>query len=126
MLVKLIVNFAYLLNNSEAYNSVKMFFYNLLENDRYPYKRLFDMFMIFIILISVFILVIEVKQPLPEWVDDFDIYFITSIFIIEYLFRMWVYSDIHKIVIKQYEEAEFLSQPLNIWQLWGRIFKDKW
>lgn len=126
MLVKLIVNFAYLLNNSELYNSVKMFFYNLLENDRYPYKRLFDMFMIFIILISVFILVIEVKQPLPEWVDDFDIYFITSIFIIEYLFRMWVYSDIHKIVIKKYEEAEFLSKPLNIWLLWGRIFKDKW
>jgi len=126
VLHKLIVNFAYLLDRATIYNKIKSFFYNLLENDRYPYKRLFDIFMITIILISVSILVIEVKEPLPQWVDNFDIYFITSVFIIEYLLRMWVYSDIHTIIIKHYEEARFLSKPINLWQLFKDILRDKW
>ncbi len=126
MITRLLVRFAYFISGSRRYGRIKGFFYDLLENDRYPYKRWFDFFMIFIILSSVFILVIEVKEPVPQWLDDFDLYFVTSIFISEYLLRMWVYSDVHKMVIRLYEEAQFLSQPLSLPRLFGVVLKDKW
>jgi voltage-gated potassium channel len=126
MITRLLVRFAYFLSGSERYGRIKGFFYDLLENDRYPYKRWFDFFMIFIILASVFILVIEVKEPVPKWLDDFDLYFVTSIFIIEYFLRMWVYSDVHKTVIRLHEEAQFLSQPLSLSRVAATVLKDKW
>lgn len=121
-----IVKRAYQVEASPSYQSTKNFFYNLLENEQYKYKRVFDIFMIFIILSSVFILVIEVKKPLPVWLDDYDIYFVTTIFISEYLLRMWVYSDVHKIVIRKYEESQYLHQSLSLSTLVSLIAKNKW
>ncbi len=120
------VKFAYFLNSSERYQSFKRFFYNLLENDDYPYKKYFDFFMIFVILSSVTLLVVDVKHHVPKWLDDLDLYFVTTVFIIEYLLRMWVYSDIHKIVIDGYEEALFFSREISFWRLFGKIAKNKW
>ncbi len=124
--VRLLVRLSYRIAESEHYLRLKTFFYNLLENDRYPYKRWFDFFMIFIILASVFILVIEVKEPVPAWLDDFDLYFVTFVFIAEYLLRMWVFSDIHKIVIRTWEENQYLGHSLPLHRLAGLIVKDKW
>ncbi|HHD72866.1 MAG TPA: potassium transporter TrkA, partial [Epsilonproteobacteria bacterium] len=108
MIVGKVVGFAYLIEGSLRYQKIKRFVYDLLENDQYRYKRWFDFFMIFIILSSVFILVIEVKKPVPKWLDDYDLYFVTTIFITEYLLRMWVYSDVHKMVIRVSEESHYL------------------
>ncbi len=124
--VQQIIAIAYQLDGSLRYQRVKSFFYDLLENDNYPYKRWFDLFMIFIILTSVFILVIEVKEPVPLWLDHYDLYFVTSIFITEYLLRMWVYSDIHKMLIQKHEEAQYLDHPLRLRALVGMAFTDKW
>ena len=121
-----LVKFAYFLESSEKYQSVKRFFYNLLENDDYPYKKYFDFFMIFVILSSVTLLVMDVKHHVPQWLDDLDLYFVTTVFIIEYLLRMWVYSDIHKIIIDEYEEALFFSRDLSFARLFWRILKNKW
>jgi len=121
-----ILSFAYFLESSRRYNKIKTFFYNLLENDEYPYKKYFDMFMIFVILSSVTLLVIDVKQHIPPWLDDFDLYFVTTIFILEYLFRMWVFSDVHKIIIDIYEESEYFDKEVNLFTLLGAILKDKW
>ncbi len=122
----MIVRFAYFLAASERYQHVKNFFYDLLENDRYRYKRWFDLFMIFIILTSVLILVIDVKKTLPAWLEDYDMYFVTTVFIAEYLLRMWVYSDLHKIVIHLYEESQYFYQPLRLSKVLWEIVKDKW
>lgn len=124
--VRTIVWFAYFVEGLVRYQQVKSFFYDLLENDRYRYKRWFDIFMIFIILSSVFILVIEVKEPVPQWLDDYDLYFVTSVFIIEYLLRMWVYSDVHKMIIRTNEESQYLNHPLHLFTLLRMIIADKW
>ena len=125
-IVSMLVKFAYLLEDSPKYLKIKHFVYDLLENDRYRYKRWFDFFMIFIILSSVLILVVEVKKPVPQWLDDYDLYFVTTIFIPEYLARMWVHSDVHKIIIRTSEESHYLHQPLRLGRLLRIIARDKW
>ena len=125
-IVSRIVKFAYMIEGSDQYQKLKNFTYDLLENDRYRYKRWFDFFMIFIILSSVLILVVEVKKPVPQWMDDYDLYFVTTIFIVEYLARMWVYSDMHKIVIRLSEESHYLHHPLQLHKVLGVLIRDKW
>ena len=122
----MIVQLAYFLASSQRYQNIKRFFYDLLENDDYPYKRYFDFFMIFVILSSVTLLVMDVKHHVPQWLDDFDLYFVTTVFIVEYLLRLWVYSDIHKIVIEEYEETLFFGRELKLASLLWKIFKNKW
>jgi len=121
-----LVDIAYYIDGSSKYKKVKQFFYNLLENDNYPYKKYFDFFMIFVILSSVTLLVIDVKHHVPKWLDDLDLYFVTSVFIIEYILRMWVYSDIHKIIISEYEEAVFFERKLSFFTILWKIIKNKW
>ena len=106
-------------HRSARYQAVKGFFRNILSNPDYPYKKFFDLFMIALILSSVWILVHEVKYPLPHWVDVYDLYVVTVIFVVEYLLRLWVYSDLHEMVLKEYDESLILGRPLN----YGRIFK---
>jgi len=100
-------------DRSTRYQALKGFFRNILNNPDYPYKKYFDLFMIALILSSVWILVHEVKHPLPHWVDIYDLYVVTVIFIIEYLLRLWVYSDLHRMVLKEYDEALLLNRPIR-------------
>ncbi len=117
---------SYFLESWPHYQKTKKFVYDLLENDDYVYKKFFDMFMITIIMSSVIILVIDVKKHIPQWLDDYDLYFVTSVFITEYLLRMWVYNDIHKIVIEAYEESRFFDTTLSLATLTRKILKSKW
>ena len=121
-----ILSFAYFIESSRKYKKFKTFFYNLIENDEYPYKKYFDFFMIFVILSSVTLLVIDVKQHIPKWIDNLDLYFVTTVFVIEYILRMWVYSDIHKIIIEEYEESAYFDSELKLFSLVGVILKNKW
>jgi voltage-gated potassium channel len=121
-----LLSFAYLLESSKRYQRVKSFVYDLIENDQYPYKKYFDIFMIMVILTSVTLLVVDVKHHIPVWLDELDLYFVTSIFIVEYILRMWIYSDVHKIIIEEYEESQFFDRDLSHWKLFGKILKDKW
>jgi len=121
-----LVEFAYFLNASSRYKKIKTFFYNLLENDNYPYKKYFDFFMIFVILSSVTLLVMDVKHHVPKWLDDLDLYFVTSVFIMEYFLRMWIYSDLHRLVIDEYEESLFFDKELRISSLFKKALREKW
>jgi voltage-gated potassium channel len=121
-----LLQFAYFVESSQKYHSVKELFYNLLENDRYQYKKYFDFFMIFVIITSVTILVIDVKHHVPYWLNNYDLYFVTTVFIFEYLLRMWVYSDVHKIIIGEYEESSFFDREPSSWKIVGKILKNKW
>lgn len=74
----------------------------------YPHSRLkfyFDIFMVFLVVISVLSLLYEVKHPDESAVLDWIIQISLFIFIFEYLMRFWIYSDSHKIIIEQYEYA---------------------
>jgi voltage-gated potassium channel len=110
---------------SPRYQGAKTFFRNILNNTDYPYKKLFDLFMIALILSSVWILVHEVKHPLPHWVDVYDLYVVTLIFIIEYLLRMWVYSDLYKMILKDYDESLIIGKPIRHRKILKQFFRSK-
>lgn len=110
---RFMINSAYALQGSTTYQKIKKFFYNLLENSAYPYKKYFDIFMITLIFASVIILIREVKYESHDALQIFNDYIISIVFLIEYILRMWVYNDNSKLVIKQYEHDEFLQRDFN-------------
>jgi hypothetical protein len=68
----------------------------LLENDRAPQKRYFDLFMILLVLASVFLLIYDVGHPLTATaalIEDFAV----SVFIVEYLLRIFLLFRLFKL-----------------------------
>jgi len=116
MFKKIIMKFAFFLNGSNSYKEIKEIASNFLQNQDYHYKKYFDIFMISLIVVSITILVYEVKHEVPKWVDFFDIYIVTFIFTMEYLARLWVYNDWHLLVVKEYGESQFLNRKFSLWK----------
>ncbi len=110
---RFMVQGAYVLNGSHTYKTTKKFFYNLMENNAYRYKKYFDVVMVMLILSSVIILIREVKYQSHDFLQFFNDYIISIVFLIEYLLRMWVYNDNSKIIIKRYEHDEFLHREFS-------------
>jgi voltage-gated potassium channel len=125
MLKKWLLQFAFFLHGSARYKSIKQLATNLLNNADYEYKRYFDTFMISLIVLSIAILVYEVKNPIPSWIDLFDIYLVTTIFLLEYIARVWVHNDWHKRVIKEFGEAQFLGRRFSLWKPTKEILRGK-
>nr|WP_223157436.1 ion transporter [Sulfurovum sp. bin170] len=96
-----------------------------MQNPDYPYKRYLDILMIFLILTSVGILIYGVRNPLPEWMDIYDIYVVSIFFLTEYLLRFWVYNDFHKAIIKEYNQSEFLLKRFSLWVPIKTVLKGK-
>ena len=113
MLKRLIVDFAYFIDTSTAYQKKKRFFYNLLENSSYRYKKYFDLFMVTLIFISVAILIREVKSDVNEYMQYFSNYIVSIIFFIEYMLRLWVNSSITKVIIEQSEHDIMLGDKFK-------------
>lgn len=113
MLPRLIVYFAYFLKASRRYQRAKLFCYDLLENPNSKLKSSFDIFMICLVMLSVFLLIYEVDNALGEGEVLFE-HCVISIFIVEYLLRGWLYSDNHKIILKHYEKAAYLNVPFRL------------
>lgn len=125
MFSRWIVGIAFFLHTSIGYRRTKKFFYNLLENSAYPYKKFFDYTMILLIIISVYILIRHVKHDVsPEWLF-FNNYVVSIIFLIEYVLRLWVYSDNSKVIIEQYEHDLFLQRPFQMGTVFKRIVSTK-
>ena len=113
MLTRLIIYIAYFLKTSGRYQAAKLFFYNLLENPHGRLKAYFDVFMIGMVMISVFLLIFEVDNQTTRLQIIFE-QGIVTLFIAEYLLRAWVYNDIHKIILDQYEKTEYLNIPFRL------------
>ena len=125
-IIKLLIAFAFYLDSNQRYLKVKKFFYRLMNDDNFKYKHYFDFFMFFLVLISVGILIYDIRHDLHPLLEDFDYYFITVVFLVEYLIRLWVYNDIHKIIIDAYEEATFLGQEVRLRKIIKEILLKKW
>ncbi len=95
----LILKLSHKIDSSIRYQKVKSFFRSLLEDVNYPYKKYFDIFMISLIVVSISILILSKSGKIPEWLVEFDLYFVTSIFALEYLLRLWISHDIHQSII---------------------------
>lgn len=124
MLARLIVYFAYLLNNSRHYRNSKMFFYNLLENPDSKLKTYFDLFMIGVVMASITILIHGVNKRLGPLEALFE-HIVVTVFIIEYLLRGWIYSDSHQIIIRHYEKSQYLNINFGLFKALLEIVKTK-
>ncbi len=94
-----IFKFSKKIDSSQKYQKTKSFFRSLLEDVNYPYKKYFDYFMIFLIIGSIAILITSKTVEIPRWLIDLDLYFVTTIFALEYLLRLWISHDIHKLIV---------------------------
>lgn len=125
MLSRWVVNTAFFLHTWHSYQRTKIFFYNFLENQRYQYKKYFDIFMMGLIFLSVYILIRSVKHELPHGWLIFNNYVISLIFLFEYILRFWVHSSNSKTVIEQYESDVFLHRPFSFTGAIKTIFAQK-
>jgi len=124
MLTRLIIYFAYVLKRSLRYRRIKLFFYDLLENPDSKIKAYFDIFMICLVMTSVLLLIYEVNSELNE----VDIWFergIIALFIWEYLLRVWLCNDSHKIFLDYYEKTRYLSIPFRLRKAIWLVFTQK-
>lgn len=121
---KRLVHLAYGMEASLKYKKFKNFAYEILEDHRSIRKKYFDIFMIFLVLSTILILILEIKNNLPPIVYYYEIIAVI-IFIIEWLGRLWVSSDGHKIVIKTYEEAKAKEIQLSSFGLMKSALKAK-
>ncbi len=114
---RLIVYFALLLYHSRRYKKAKQFARDLLFDQNNIYKKYFDLTIIFLVITSVFILIYEVKHEVPRWLDNYDIYFVSIVFAIEYMLRLWVHNDLSVMIINEYNDAKFLGKDFNVFRV---------
>ncbi len=124
MISRVIVHFAYFLKTSRHYTQIKQFFYNLLENQQSRMKSYFDIFMICLVMLSVFLLVYSVEHTLNKAGEIFE-QCVVFIFISEYLLRAWLYSDSHRIIINEYEKAQYLTIQFSLFNTLKQIIGKK-
>ena len=122
---ELLLSFALFLHRSKPYKTAKQFAKDLLFNPNNIYKRYFDITIIFLVISSVFILIYEVKNPVPMWLDNYDIYVVSLIFALEYLLRLWVHNDLSEMIIKEYNDAQFLGREFEIFSVLKVGFTEK-
>ncbi len=120
-----LVDFAYFLKTSVSYQQKRRFFYNILENDDYKYKKYFDIFMIILIFSSVSILIYEVKRDVHDYLNMFNSYVISMVFFIEYILRLWISSSVSTVIIHQDEYSDLLGKEFSLWFVVKRIVRDK-
>lgn len=124
MLSRIVVYFSYFLKSSRRYKASKQFFWNLLENKDSKLKSYFDVVMIGLILLSIYFLFYDVDHELSVMGGYFELG-ILSIFVCEYLLRLWIYSDTHEILIADYEKATYLNIRFNLGQALRKVFSKK-
>jgi len=125
-IAKLLIAFAFFLDSNVRYKKIKGFFGRLMNDENYPPKKAFDFFMLFLVSLSVGILLYDIKHDLNPWLEDFDFYFVTSVFTIEYVIRLWVYNDTHRIIIEEYEESTFLEREFSLKNVIKKALYKKW
>jgi voltage-gated potassium channel len=112
------------MQGSIRYMGLKRGVYDLLENPRASIRPYFDIFMILLVLTTVWMLIYDVKHDLGGFADLFEMIAV-GIFITEYLLRFWIFNDSHKVIIERYERAEFINQPFQLWPALRRAIVEK-
>ncbi|MEC4747974.1 potassium channel protein [Methylomicrobium sp. Wu6] len=124
MLTRLLVYLAYFLKTSARYQSTKHFFRRLLVIPQSQPKAYFDVFMLVMVIISVFLQIDKVSHQPPQWQLVFEDC-IVALFIIEYLLRAWIHNDNHQIILDHYERSEYLSIPVKLHKVFKTIAAKK-
>ncbi len=109
----ILISLSYKIQSSRGYKSFKNFTYSILEDNSFKYKKYFDIFMIFLVLSTIGILIFEVNHPKQAIFDKFE-FFAIVIFIIEWLGRLWVSSDMHTVIIDDFEKANLTDKKYYV------------
>jgi voltage-gated potassium channel len=120
-----LVRVSYRLDGSERYGRVKRIARTVLSDPHSRVRPYFDIGMMLLVLASVVVLLYEVKNPLPWWGSGLE-RFAVSVFIVEYLARMWVHDDMHRRVIDRYEQASLVGEPFRLRKALWDILRAKW
>jgi voltage-gated potassium channel len=104
---KRIIKFSKKLANSPRYQDTKAFFRALLNDVESPYKKYFDTFMIVLIACSTSIVILGKTEEIPPWLSKIDYYVVTALFLLEYLLRLWVAHDMHKLFLYKYKDSNY-------------------
>ncbi len=116
MLARWIVSFSYFLESSKRYKRVKTSIYNLLENPRSKIKPFFDFFIIFLVVLTVSILIYDVKNRLPyhfEVIENIAVF----VFIFEWLGRFWISDNLRLRIIGYYERKLELGEKPKLFTI---------
>lgn len=124
MLTRLIVYWAYFLKTWPRYQNTKRFFYALLIDPKSRIRAYFDVFMIAMVMISVFLLIYEVDQMPNEAQAVFE-HVVVVLFAAEYLLRLWLYNDNHQLILDYYEKTEYLNIPFRLRKVAGLMLAKK-
>lgn len=124
MLERHLIRLAYALKRSVRYRRFKQFFYDFMENPDSSIKSYFDMFMICLVMFSVFFLIYETNNDFNQDNLIFEIDII-GLFIFEYLLRVWLCNDSHKIVLSYYEDAKYLNIEFKLSKALMLVLKAK-
>jgi voltage-gated potassium channel len=115
---------AYFLKKSLRYQQGKRFFYNLLENPNSKAKYYFDYVMIFFVTISIFFIIYKANKEFSIF-NSFIETTIITVFTLEYLIRIWLYSDTHQLIIDYHEKSKYLNTNFKITEVLKMIFAKK-
>lgn len=118
------VKLAYKAQNSIKYNKFIYFLHDILENNHSTHKKIFDFFMIFLVITTVAILIYEVKNEATQELIFYE-YIAVCIFILEWIGRYTISFDSFKQIIKDYEECQYLNIKYNISHSFKIIIKAK-
>lgn len=102
------VKLAYKTESSRKYKKFRNLLYDMLENNKSSRKKIFDLFMIFLVISTVGILIYEVKHTAIKEIIYYE-YFAVFIFILEWLGRYILSFESHKQIIKDFEESQYLN-----------------
>ncbi len=120
-----LLRLSYLLEDSRRYRHAKEWVYELLEGPTSPIRRLFDLAMIGLILVSVSVLIYEERHPLGLPGDLFN-NLVVLILVVEYLLRLWVCNDAHAIILEYHQRSEYLNAPFEVGPPLRAIVRAKW
>ncbi len=123
-MLKILIKFLYFLDKSKKYKFIKGFFKNILDNNSCTYKVYFDTFMIFLVLSTIGILIYDVNHHDIFWLDTYE-YTAILIFIVEWISRVWVHSNIRDIILKDYEQAIFLRKKFRFLFSLTKVLRNK-
>ncbi len=123
-LKKRLLHYAYALEASSKYKYYKKSVYEVLEDNGSIRKRYFDFFMIFLVLTTILILILEIKNTLPPIVYVYE-NIAVLIFIVEWLARFWVSSNAHVEVIELHEQYELDHKDVDFKTLFNAALKTK-
>ncbi len=97
----------------------------MLEGPSSLLRRCFDGFMILLVISSIGVLIWEVRHDLGRWGDLFEV-FALSFFLSEYLLRVWIHNDMHRILLDHFERSRYVGYPFRMLPAVREIIATKW